>query len=95
MPAQAGWVRAGPGRGCAGHRGPGGRGCSVTCDAREPRSELLAKRAAHRNMYEWTKPLRALVSPCVQWVKPRAAELPGVVSKDTDDAKLSGRHQAK
>ena len=100
MPAQAGWVRAGPGRGlresCDGHRGPEGRGCSVIFDARKSPGQCFWQKGQHtETRMNGQNPVRTLVSPCVKWVKPRAAELPGVVSKDTDDAKLSGQHQAK
>ena len=96
--ACSGWVRAGPGRGSresrAGHRGPDGRGCSVTCDAHESPGQSFWQKGKHTETYmNGQNPVRALVSPCVKCRM--RAELPGVVSKDTDCAKLSGQNQAK
>lgn len=93
MPAQASWVRAGPGRGsresCDWHRGPENRGCSVIFDARKSPDQSFWQEGQHtETRMNGQNPVRTLASSCVKWVKPWAAELPAVVSGDTDDAKL-------
>lgn len=64
-------------------------GCSVIFDARKSPDQSFWQEGQHtETRMSGQNPVRTLVSSCVKPVKPWAAELPAVVSGDTDDAKL-------